>query len=82
MVFRHAPISRKGSGNQQQQQQKELCVANTWFQKNQEWKITTQQVDMKQKLITFLREKIQKKCKECNCDSMETATQASDRRSG
>ena len=32
MVFRHAPIRRKGSGNQQQQQQEGLRIINAGFE--------------------------------------------------
>ena len=62
--------------------ERELCVANTWFKKRQtKGKLLIVPVDVEQKLILFLWRKIQKVLKGCKNDSMGTSSQAGGRRS-
>ena len=62
--------------------EKELCVANTWFYKadKKKKKSLILLVDVEQKLILCLWEKIQKVCKRCDFDSMRTSAETGDRR--
>ena len=62
---------------------KKSCVWQTHgFIRQTNEKLLTVLVDVKQRLILCLREKIQEVCNECERDSMGTSAQAGDRRSG